>query len=301
MVFRIIFYFFSDYFNKEDVVIVQRTLLPRYFPYFISKLFKFLYRECELIWDFDDNIIENGEIPLNEKNLLEAKAKRIIVTSKYLKNTISEQFHNKVILAPTTDIFLSASFCSDMYETRKKLYNSEINIIWLGTNGNLRFLETIINYLDQAASELKLNYNKILNLYVICNSSFEYKCNSLKIQNITWNRNITIKYMSIAHIGIMPLIDDYFTRGKAGFKLVQYMSLGLPLIGSNVGFNNTIIDNSNGFLIEENNISCWKDCILKLATNYENWEKLSKGSREKFLQAFNPEENIKILTDCISL
>jgi glycosyltransferase involved in cell wall biosynthesis len=50
-------------------------------------------------------------------------------------------------------------------------------------------------------------------------------------------------------IGIMPLIDSPFERGKSGYKLVQYMACGLPVVASPVGVNRTIVDDgANGYL-----------------------------------------------------
>ena len=53
-------------------------------------------------------------------------------------------------------------------------------------------------------------------------------------------------------IGVMPLTDDAWAKGKCGFKAIQYMSLGIPTIASDVGVNNKIIEHAtNGFVDNE--------------------------------------------------
>ncbi len=66
----------------------------------------------------------------------------------------------------------------------------------------------------------------------------------------------------------MPLPDDEYSRGKCGFKLLQYMALGIPSIASPVGVNQEIIQNgSNGFLASSN--EDWVDNLSLLIENKE--------------------------------
>ena len=60
-----------------------------------------------------------------------------------------------------------------------------------------------------------------------------------------------MKEIISAHIGIMPLPDNDFTRGKGGFKLIQYMSTAMPVIASAVGFNKQIVTKDFGYLVYE--------------------------------------------------
>ena len=66
---------------------------------------------------------------------------------------------------------------------------------------------------------------------------------------IKWNKSSEIKDLAKIHIGIMPLEEDIWSKGKCGFKALQYMALQIPTVASPVGVNSTIITHEkNGFL-----------------------------------------------------
>jgi glycosyltransferase involved in cell wall biosynthesis len=66
-----------------------------------------------------------------------------------------------------------------------------------------------------------------------------------------WSSEIEAQILSKSHVGIMPLDNDDFSKGKSAFKLIQYMSCGLPLVASSVGENNNVVKNGrNGFLVK---------------------------------------------------
>lgn len=102
-----------------------------------------------------------------------------------------------------------------------------------------------------------------------------------------------------AHIGLMPLMDSEFTKGKGGFKLIQYLSAALPIIGSNVGFNKAVCDDSVGKLLDD--IYNKDDLLLTIKTIINNWESLSLNALEKWNQNFSFEKSLnfwkKILLD----
>ena len=82
---------------------------------------------------------------------------------------------------------------------------------------------------------------------VISNAEPTFKLRSLRY--IHWQKDTEIDDLLQFNIGIMPLRDDEWSRGKCGFKALQYMSLGIPALVSPVGVNTKIVDSSiNGMI-----------------------------------------------------
>ena len=114
-------------------------------------------------------------------------------------------------------------------------------IAWIGSPENLVYLEMI----RPALARLSGRY-PALKLRVICSAFPEWP--EVQIERIAWSEATEADSLAAAHIGIMPLADDAWTRGKCAFKLLQYMAASLPCVASAVGANReAVIDGYNGF------------------------------------------------------
>jgi glycosyltransferase involved in cell wall biosynthesis len=114
-------------------------------------------------------------------------------------------------------------------------------IAWIGSPENLVYLEMI----RPALARLSGRY-PALKLRVICSTFPEWP--EVQIERIAWSEATEADSLAAAHIGIMPLADDAWTRGKCAFKLLQYMAASLPCVASAVGANReAVIDGYNGF------------------------------------------------------
>jgi glycosyltransferase involved in cell wall biosynthesis len=70
----------------------------------------------------------------------------------------------------------------------------------------------------------------------------------VNVEKIEWSTATEAGSLAAAHIGVMPLTDDEWARGKCAFKLLQYMAAALPCVASPVGANTeAVIDGVNGF------------------------------------------------------
>ena len=292
--FNTVFFLLRDCTNKPSHVIISREIIPRYFLWPLGGLLKKIALKSQIIWDFDDHILLGKEISAKEFNLLSRLSKTIVVTNEYLKNTIDAQYHDKVVLMPTTDGDCSYLNIDEIINQRIKKLGEAINLIWIATAANIPHLVDVIPILEAIAKDLQENKDgQKLVLNIVSNSFPLTQCKYLVINNIEWSRQRAIEVMVNSHIVIMPLKNNEYTKGKGGFKLIQYMSVGLPVIASAVGFNEEIVDENVGFLIDtSNDFESWEKAILAIIADKESYLKYSNASYQKWVKCFSYESNL---------
>ena len=114
-------------------------------------------------------------------------------------------------------------------------------IAWIGSPENLIYLEMI----RSALARLTVRH-PMLKMRVICSRFPVWP--EINVEGIAWSSATEAKSLAAAHIGVMPLTDDAWSRGKCAFKLLQYMAASLPCVASPVGANTeAVVDGVNGF------------------------------------------------------
>ncbi|MDP9082813.1 MAG: glycosyltransferase family 4 protein [Pseudomonadota bacterium] len=142
--------------------------------------------------------------------------------------------------APAVTI-LPTSIDTAVYQPTVATAADPPTIAWIGSPENLVYLAMI----RPALARLTSRYPG-LKLRVICSQFPEWP--DVNIEPVVWSSATEARSLATAHIGIMPLTDDAWARGKCAFKLLQYMAAALPCVASPVGANTeAVIDGVNGF------------------------------------------------------
>ena len=96
----------------------------------------------------------------------------------------------------------------------------------------------------------------------------------------------------------MPLTRNRFTESKGGFKLIQYLSGGLPVIATEVGLNRDIVDENCGYLVRENaNIDEWYKKIESIVGDKVKYRKYCENARKRWEENFSYKGNLKVLKE----
>jgi len=236
--------FFAPFYN---VVFIQKVLLP--IP--IQKLLRIL--NDNIVWDIDDAIYVSPPLQKKERYLLlqlisrllkqmhkrrftpqALLSKLIIVTNQYLREHVSALNHNVIITTGPID--------TNRYTPGTKGKSDKIVVGWIGSPSTTFYLEGV----EKVLMKLSEKYpNVVLELI----GSSPLKIRNLRLAIKEWSLDSEVSNLQDFDIGIMPLTNDEWSRGKGGYKILQYMATGIPCVASPVGINMQLIqDGVNGFL-----------------------------------------------------
>lgn len=190
----------------------------------------------------------------------------VIVGNDELEKYYSD-FASRVLLIPTVDY-------TPAYEPfRRDTFNMKV-VGWIGTKATINNLDLIIEPMNRL-----VNIYPEVELHIICDDDYGY---TKKIKNsklVKWDINTYKENLSNITIGIMPLKDNEYNRGKCGFKLIQYLNLEKPIISSNVGVNKEI---TNGFGLLAEDKEQWFKALGKILFNSDCYYKLTTNISEEF-------------------
>lgn len=269
--------------SKYDVIFIFREGFLLGSPYFERQFAK----KSKVIFDYDDAIWITSAVSRNNKWLWflknSNKTRQIIEVSKivfagnnYLAN-YAKQFNKNVIIVPTT---IDTNKYLPAYDATK----ARICIGWSGSFSTIAHFTTCL----PALKIIKKKYGDKIYFKVI--GSKDYYNAELSIRGLPWRKETEIKDLQEIDIGIMPLPDDEWSKGKCGLKGLQYMALEIPTIMSPVGVNTEIInDGENGFLAFDTD-----DWVKKLSLLIDSnvlREKIGRKGRETVISRFSVTAN----------
>ncbi len=279
-----------------DRVIVRRTLLiyNEYGNLFYEKLLLAIHPGA--ILDFDDDMLirEDPPRPMTRygRLLLENHHKfydslrlyrRFIAGSAYLKDLVLSE--NKglselnVLMMPT---------CVDYEASQLKEYRAAeqtpVHFGWIGGSGNLFYLDRLMQALNRLSEKYPIE------LIVISGRKYNPPEARFPVKNLDWSLEKEKEHLRKIDLGLMPLDDDELSRGKCGFKLVQYGSLGIVAVATGLPANREIIEDAvTGFLI--NREEEWYDVLKRAVEMREKWPEMGRAARKKMERHYMFENN----------
>jgi glycosyltransferase involved in cell wall biosynthesis len=196
------------------------------------------------IFDFDDAIYVRKPRHLGEaaddswwrRQKFAATCRRVdvVAAGNDVLAAAAAPYARRIVTLPTA---LDAS----TYQATSATQDDPPTIAWVGNPENLGYLEV----LRPALARLAVRH-PALRLRVICSQFPDWP--DVRIERIQWSPAAEIAALAGSHIGVMPLTDDEWARGKCAFKLLQYMAASLPCVASPVGANTeAVIEGVTGF------------------------------------------------------
>lgn len=279
-----------------DYVFVHRECMPIGPPvleWLIARVFK-----KKIIYDFDDAIWIRNYSSANSVARWLKFHKKVggicryaykVATGNFFLAEYAKQFNDHVEVIPTT-------IDTENHHNRIKSVRSRQPLIigWTGTHSTLIQIRQIEKELDELQQTIPFE------LHIICNEDPGFT--SLKYRYIKWSQQSEIEDLLAFDIGVMPLRNTDWERGKCGFKALQYMALGIPVVASAVGANNDIITHENdGMLVSPDRPDLWITLLSRLLESAELRARLGLEGRTTVVNRYsvisNQEKYIRLFSD----
>lgn len=169
-----------------------------------------------------------------------------------------------------------------------------IVIGWTGSSANYNYLYSIEEALAQTISD---NPHVTLRVIADCAPTFT-KVPSSNVEYIPWSPEVEIQSIQSLTVGIMPMIDSDWARGKCSYKMLLYMACGIPVIVSPIGMNAEILSLGN-IGLGAISISDWKDALLHLLSAPEQRAALGKEGHRVVHEKFSLDATIPLLAESL--
>ncbi len=262
--------------KEYDVLIIEKELFTN-IPYFIERI---VLKGATYTLDYDDAISINYKKSKlksfffkNKIDKLTKNASAVTVGNKWYWN---ELVYGKLWYLPTV-VDLEAYKPDDAEEHPKGTPEGPPIVAWIGSPSTVHYLDTIANAFKKLAS----TYDYILRVI-----GGDFLLEGVKVECVKWSKDTEFKLLHESDIGIMPLLDTIWEKGKCGFKLIQYMASGIPTIASPEPANEEItVQGTTGFIAS--NEDEWVKYLSILIEDRTLREKMGTAARKRAEECYS--------------
>src|SRR5690554_86135 len=277
---------------RYDVLWIEKELFP-YFPAVFERSLAFL--GVRYVVDYDDAIFHNYDLSDNGliRGLLGRKidavmscATCVIAGNQYLAERALQSGAKRVEIIPTV-------VDHTRYSQAARTGDGPLVIGWIGSPSTQRYVVDIQDALravcDKTGARLML---------VGATDAVADQLSGIPVEVVPWSEESETENIAQMDVGIMPLVDGPWEKGKCGYKLIQYMASGVPVVASPVGVNVEIVDGQGcGRLAESKNE--WAESLLDLLSDQKARTTLGQAGREAVVKRYSLQTQSPILADIL--
>jgi len=274
-----------------DLLWVEKELLP-WFPAGMEMLFR--SSQIPYVVDYDDAVFHRYNIhsfvPIrwllgNKIDHIMRHAKLVIAGNEYIAERARKAGAKRVEYLPSVvDV--------SQYVFKPREADPIFKIGWIGSPVTARYLDMIhevVNTLNQE-SDICL---------VLIGAGNSQSFSDVPTEILPWSEDNELIIGQKFDVGIMPLVDGPFERGKCGYKLVQYMAGGIPVVASPVGVNRQIVESGvNGYLA--NSTEDWLVAMRTLRDNPQKRVEMGQAGHHKAEELYNLKVTAPKLLDLLT-
>jgi glycosyltransferase involved in cell wall biosynthesis len=280
--------------RRFDLLWIEKELFP-WLPALAETLLKRL--GVPYVADYDDAVFHNYDRHRNPlfRALLGRKidqvmrhAAIVVAGNPYLAERAWEAGARRVEIIPSV---IDLNRYPEPKFSRPRNPSEPVRIGWIGTPSTATFLRPVRVPLQRVADAPDLR--------LVLIGAGDTDTGISGAERLAWSEEREYELLDKLDVGIMPLADLPWERGKCGYKLIQYLACGKPVIASPVGVNAEIVEPGvNGFLAASDGE--WTEAIETLASDAALRERMGRAAREKAVRGYSLQSQLPRLREILA-
>jgi glycosyltransferase involved in cell wall biosynthesis len=258
---------------QYDIVFLQRKRFNQ------PRLGLLRKRAKRIVYDFDDSVMYRNS---KAKDPVSSTRRRRFI--QMIKNSdfviAGNEFLMKEVLPfnPNVEV-IPSTIDQERYQIRTYPVRQERVILgWIGDHGSIHYLEKMRPIFERIGER----YSHV-DLKIVCDTFFD--CDRIKVIKKNWSSEEEVADLQSFDIGVMPLMDDFWSWGKCGLKIIQYQGVGVPVVCTPVGVNRDLIeDGANGLYAMEP--AEWEEKLSLLIEDSQLREQMGREGRKRVLEKY---------------
>ncbi|MEZ5616615.1 MAG: glycosyltransferase family 4 protein [Rhodocyclaceae bacterium] len=259
--------------KRADVVIVLRKTFPAALLWLLRRASR------RLVFDFDDAIFCNSDGTPSRTRMARFAAMARACDHVFAGNAFlaghAAAFNPAVTRVPT-------SIDAARYRIEADKPVDSLDLVWIGSHSTRKYLVDALPYLAAAAAEVAglRHAGSTLAVRLKIIADFDLPGCGVATLPVAWRGESEAQELAASHIGIAPMRDDDWSRGKCALKVLQYMAAGLPVVSSRAGANaEVVVDGETGFLVST--AAEWSERIARLAQDEALRRRMGEAGRRR--------------------
>ena len=264
--------------RQFDIAFLHVELFPFLNGFIESRLLKIPY-----IYDFDDAFFLKYKRKLcslllaNKFDPVVSRASYVLAGNQFLAEFARERNKNTIVVPTVVD--------TKRYVFRPLKEPGFFTVGWIGSPSTSVYLREV------AAPLSRLSRGGPVRFVIVGG-----RCDPIEgvdVVHVPWSEDTEVSILNSFDVGIMPLFNDEWAKGKCAFKLIQYMACGVPVVASAVGANIDVVDDTCGFLADDED--SWVDGLERLRSDAGLRQRMGASARLRIEREYSLGRTLPIM------
>ena len=264
--------------GKYDILFIQRKRFTFPWLQYIRKTAK------HIVYDFDDSVMYRNSKAKSPESKSRTRNFRNMINSSDFVIAGNEFLMRKTIPYRKDVITIPSPIDMNLYSQKNYSEKKEtVTLGWIGAHGSIHYLEKMRPVFETLGAR---HHN--VRLKIVCDIFFD--CDNMVVEKKLWSEQDEVKDIQSFDIGLMPLVDDPWSHGKCGLKILQCLAAGVPVICSPFGINREIVEDGVQGLWA-NTQPEWIEKLEILINDKDLRERMGREGRKKVSRDYSVEKH----------